>query len=441
MRLIPRPFWLLSSLCSLCLGGESSAGDWPQWLGPNRDGVWTEAGTIDAFPAGGPKVKWRAPVAGGYAGPAVAGGKVFIADYLRQEGDPTPDPGTRNKLKGRERVLALDAATGKEVWKYEYDCPYAVSYPAGPRCTPTVEGGRVFALGAMGDLVALDAATGQKIWGRDLKADYKAETPQWGFCGHPLVDGDRLICLVGGPGSIAVAFDKTTGKELWRALSAKEPGYCPPSIIEAGGKRQLIIWDAEKLNGLDPETGKVYWSVPLAPDYGMAIMAPRKDGDLLFAGGIVNKSALVRLSSDKPGAELVWRGSGSKGLGPVNMTPFAEGGVLYGVDREGQLRAVEMASGKRLWETLAPTGKDRANASTAFLVKNGGKFVIFNEHGELILAKLTPEKYTELGRAKVLEPTGTAFGRAVVWTHPAFADKCVFARNDKEVVCVDLSAD
>ena len=130
------------------------------------------------------------------------------------------------------------------------------------------------------------------------------------------MDGKKLICLVGGEGSVAVAFDKDTGKELWQALSAEETGYCPPTMIEAGGKRQLLIWHAEAINSLDPETGKVYWSVPLEPNYGMAIMAPRQSGDYLFAGGIGCKAVLLKLAADKPAAEEVWRGQDGHGRLP-----------------------------------------------------------------------------------------------------------------------------
>src|SRR5262245_35584664 len=129
-------------------------------------------------------------------------------------------------------------------------------------------------LGAEGRLCCLDADKGNEIWSHDFPNEYQVATPMWGFAAHPLVDGQKLICLVGGKGSVAIAFDKDTGKELWRALDAPDPGYCAPSIIEAGGTRQLLIWHPLAVNGLDPETGKVYWTVELKPDYGMSIQIP-----------------------------------------------------------------------------------------------------------------------------------------------------------------------
>lgn len=418
------------------------AADWPQWAGVNRDSVWPETGIVKTFPPGGPPIIWRAPIAGGYAGPAVAQDRVFVSDFLRTSGEAKNDPNQRAELIGKERVHCLDARTGKVNWTFAYDCTYDISFPAGPRATPTVDQDRVYVLGAQGHLHCLDVASGKVIWAKNFVQDYHAPTPIWGFCSHPLVDGDRLICLVGGEGSIAVAFDKMTGKEIWRALNAPDAGYSPPTIITAGGVRQLVIWHPKSLQGLEPESGKTYWSVPLEPDYGMSINPPRTDGSYLFAGGIMNKAVLLKLSPDRPAVTEVWRAKADVGINPVHSPPFFENGVMYGVDRGGELTAVELPSGKHLWTTYAPTsGERRANSATAFLVKNENRFFLMSESGELIIAQLSPKGYEEVGRAKLLEPTHEAFGRPVVWSHPAFANKCVFARNDKEIICASLAAD
>jgi outer membrane protein assembly factor BamB len=239
-----------------------------------------------------------------------------------------------------------------------------------------------------------------------------------------------------------VAFDKNTGQELWRALDAPEPGYCPPTIIEAAGVRQLLIWHPKALCSLDPETGKQYWSQPLEPQYGMSVTAPMRSGDLLYASGIGSVATLFRLKSDTPGAEVVWDGKPNTAVYCSNSTPLLEGGTLYGNDCQvGDLRAVELATGKRLWETFAPTtgGERRASHGTAFLTRNGDRYFLFSETGDLIIARLTPEKYEEISRAHILEPTGEAFGRSVVWSHPAYANRCALVRNDKEIVCVSLA--
>jgi len=418
------------------------ADDWPQWLGANRDDVWHETGIALKFPAGGPKILWRTPIAGGYSGPVVAGGKVYVTDYLRTSGEAKNDFATRADLKGQERVLCLNAADGSIVWKHEYDCPYKISYPAGPRATPTVSGGKVYSLGAEGNLFCLGADKGNVIWSKELKREYKIEAPLWGFTGHPLIDGQKLICLVGGQGSVAVAFDKDTGKELWRSLKASEPGYCPPTLIEAGGRKQLLIWDPEKLNSLNPETGEVYWSEPLKPQYAMSITAPVKSGDYLYASGIGSCAALFKLDAGKPAASVVWDGKPTTAVYCGASTPAIEGGVIYGNDCQvGCLRAVKLETGERLWETFKPTtgGDRRESHGTAFLTKNGDRYFLFSETGDLIIARLTPEKYEEISRAHLLEPTGEGMGRSVVWSHPAYANKCIFVRNDKEIICASLA--
>ena len=409
---------------------------------PTRFGVETENSlfTVD----GGPKVLWRVPVAGGYAGPAVADGLVYVTDFVTDvDIRKASAPQARPEINGEERVFCRDAKSGQQLWVHSYACKYAISYPAGPRCTPTVHRGKVYALGAEGNLLCLDAVKGTVLWSKDFKKDFKAKTPVWGFCGHPLVDGQKLICVVGGEAGVVYAFDKDTGEELWHALSAREPGYSPPTMIDAGGVRQLLVWHPESLNSLNPETGALYWSVPLVPDFGMAIMAPRQLGDLLFAGGIGGKSVLLKLAADKPAATEVWRGSIKIGASPVNATPFLENGFMYAVDQPGALLGVDLKTGEHVWETFQPVTEQenprRVNSGTAFLVKNGDRFFLASETGHLIIAKLSPKGYDEISRWKMLESTGIAFGRDVVWSHPAFADKCVFWRNDKELVCVSLA--
>ncbi len=438
----------------LGLAGMSRADDWPQWLGPRRDATWRESGLAEAIPAAGLPVKWRVEVKGGYSGPAVADGRVYLMDYDRRQGTLANAPNDRTVLAGNERILCLDAATGALLWKHEYDCPYSISYASGPRCTPTVVDGRVFCLGAEGHLTCLDARTGRVHWAKDFQRDYAAPVPIWGFCGHPLVEGDALICLVGGPGSVAVAFDKETGRERWRALTASESGYCPPTMIESAGVRQLLIWDADNLNSLDPATGRVFWSQPLKPMYGMSIMAPQvadtPRGRVLFASGIGRVGALFALAADKPGARVVWRGGPKSAVYCANSTPFIAGDAIYGCDCDtGMLTAVDLADGRRLWETTAPTtgGDRRGKHGTAFLVRQAAaapedgavRTWLFSETGDLVLARLSPEKYQELGRMHLVDATNECFGREVVWSHPAFANRCIFVRNDRELVCVDAA--
>ena len=201
------------------------------------------------------------------------------------DGDVKKEVYDRTDFKGKERILCLDAKTGKQVWKHEYDCPYTVSYPAGPRCTPTVHDGKVYFLGAEGNLTCLDADKGTVVWSKDFKKDYGAKTAIWGFAGHPLVDGKKLICVVGGEGSCVVAFDKDTGKELWKALTAAEPGLLPAD--DHRGRRHAATAHLARDVDQRPRPGdrqEVLDRADSRPQYEMSIMTPRKDGDLLFVG-------------------------------------------------------------------------------------------------------------------------------------------------------------
>jgi outer membrane protein assembly factor BamB len=433
------------SLTLACLR-SSLADDWPQWLGPNRDSVWLETGVVEKFPPAGPPILWRTKIGGGYAGPAVAKGRVFVCDRQLGKGVSNPsDPFQRGVIPGTERVLCLNEADGKVLWQHEYECPYTVSYPVGPRTTPVVGDGKVYTLGAEGNLCCLDASSGKLVWEHDFKKDFETKTPMWGFAGNPMLDGNRLICLAAGEGTTAVAFDKNSGKEIWRALSAKEPGYSSPVIYESGGKRQLMIWHPESLNALDPETGKVYWTEPFKARSGMTIATPRRLGDKLLCTAFYNGSLMMRLDSAKPAAASVWRTEkmsekDTTHLNAVMCTPFLVDGYIYGVCSYGQLRCLKAETGERVWETFqATTAGEPVRWANAFIVKNGDRFFLFNEKGDLIIARLTSAGYAEISRAHLLEPTSTAAGRDVVWSHPAFANRHIYVRNDKEIICADLA--
>jgi outer membrane protein assembly factor BamB len=427
------------------------ADDWPQWLGPQRDGVWRETSIVDKFPEQGPMVRWRGKIGGGYSGPAVANGKVYITDRVLSEGKDNPkNPFSRDVVNGKERLLCLEEATGKLLWKYDWDATYQISYAAGPRASPLVHDGKVYALGAMGDLFCF-TDDGKRVWSKNLMKEYKTPAPLWGFSASPLIDGDRLICIVGGNGSVVVAFHKDTGKELWKALSAKEPGYCPPMIYEIASKRELIIWQPEAVNGLDPQTGKELWSHPWRLQSALAIPTPRLDGNRLFLTSFYNGATMLELKDDKP--TVLWQSKWAKGgkgerpdktdqLHAIMPTPFIRDGHIYGVCSYGELRCLKEDTGERVWMTLQATGSQKEPTerwANAFLVENGDRFFLFNEKGDLIIAKLTPKGYEEISRANILKPDNTMPGRPVIWSHPAFANKCMYARNDHEIVCISLA--
>ncbi len=215
------------------------ADDWPGWGGPKRDLVWRETGIVEKLPSGLLPRVWSTPIAEGYSGPAVANGRVYITD--------------RQHEKQNERVLCLDAETGKNLWTHEYRPPrYSISYPAGPRSTPEIHDGRVYTIGAMGQMFCFDEKTGGVLWSKDFVNDFKTKLPIWGMAASPLIDGDQVIMLVGGENALVVSLDKATGRERWRALDDPEVGYSPPVIFTINGKRQLIVWHPRSITGLDP---------------------------------------------------------------------------------------------------------------------------------------------------------------------------------------------
>jgi outer membrane protein assembly factor BamB len=414
------------------------ADDWPQWGGPRRDLVWREGGIVDKLPAADPQTGmlprvWTAKIGPGYSGPAVADGRVFVTDRLAE--------------KNLERVLCFDAETGKEFWKHEYESRYTISYPLGPRATPTVDGGRVYTLGAMGHLFCFDAATGDVLWQKYLPTDFDTEVPVWGIAGAPLVDGDQLIVLAGGkPGAMVVSLDKHSGKELWRALDGKEPGYCSPVILDVAGQRQLIIWHPAAVVALDPQDGKLLWEEPFKVGAGMTISTPRVVGNRLFVTGFYSGPLMIDLGADGRSPDVMWRTAANNNeqinnsLHAVMCTPIVDDNYVYGVGSYGDLRCLDAESGAIVWETREPTGQGRW--WNAFLIPHADRVVICNEQGEIIFAKLTPEGYQELSRSTLIEPTAPIPPRRMtVWSHPAFADQSVFARNDGELIRVNLAAE
>jgi outer membrane protein assembly factor BamB len=430
------------------------ADDWPQWMGPKRDGVWRETGILDRFPEGGPKVRWRKPIGPGYSGPAIIGDRVYITERVTEK-PLLKDGFAKTAMAGSERTSCLDLKTGALIWKHEYDCPYVkISYPTGPRTTPTVQDGKVWTLGTMGHLFCLEASTGKVIWSKNLKDEYKSDPPIWGHSAHLLVDGNKLITLAGGDGSAVVALEKDTGKEIWHALTSKEVCYCPPTIFEVGGKRQLIIWLSETLNGLDPESGKVLWTVPY-PENGepqrpaVNIPQPRLIGDLLFVSSFYHGPLAVKLgvlnANGESAPTVAYRGKTLPNpakdpmLHLLMSTPAEADGYLYGTGATGDIECSEAATGKRIWSDSKPFGGKEALFGTIFFIRNGDRYFLFTDQGDLLIAKLSPKGYEELGRAHLLNPSQSARGREVVWSHPGFASKCMVARNDKEIICVELA--
>ena len=440
--------WLAFVLAAVASTSSSVvAEDWPQWRGRDRVGVWHEDGIVETFPDGGLNISWRVPLGSGYSGPAVADGRVFVLDWHEDPESRTAD--------GTERVLALDETTGAELWAHHWDTSYQIlqaRYAIGPRTTPTVDSERVYVVGATGRLLCLDVESGDVVWEKDYVEEYGTSVPAWGVTSAPLVDGDRLIALVGGePDALVVAFDKHTGQELWRAIEVTgEMGYAHPVIYEAGGVRQLIIWHPGALVSLDPVSGEVYWDQPWEVGMNMSIATPVRGGDFLLVSQFYNGSLMMRLNPDRPAATELWRGTGrselphqTDGLHAVISTPIIAGDFVYGVGSYGELRGLDARTGTRLWDSGDMTSQ--ARWGTAFMVQQGDRYFINNGDGDLVLARFTPEGYVEIDRTRLIDPThdvGTsrAWIRTVNWSHPAYANRHIIHRNDNAIIRASLAA-
>ena len=418
------------------------ADDWPEYRGKGRRGVWTETSIVETLPAEGLKVRWRTPIDAGWSSPVVSDGRVFLTDFTRA--DLSTDV--------VERAVCLDEETGRILWTRSWEADYRTVGATweGPRVTPTVDGDRVYFIGATGLLFALDVESGSVLWTKDPLNDYGATPPMWGFSSAPLVHGSRLITIVGGEDNArVVAFDKVTGEEIWRALpSDHDIGVPLPIVVEAAGRPQLIIWFPEKVVSLDPASGKLYWEEPTRTDFNMNITPPVQSGSRLLISSFYNGSMMLALDDDRPDAELVWRGRSNNeiatdGLHSVLTTPVILGDHIYGVGSFGQFRALDATTGERLWETQELTG-ERARWASAFIVAHEDRFFINNDRGDLIIARFSPAGYEELSRTPLIKPTSNSSNRrrlgGVNWVAAAYANRHVLVRNDEEVLSASLAA-
>jgi len=424
--------------------------DWPRWMGPGGASVWRDTGIIDRFPESGPKIVWRRPIHGGYTGPAVAGQRLYVTDWVRDENEPNRQTRGIAETPGTERIVCLDIQTGEPVWTHEHRTTYRVAYGSGPRATPFIDGDRVYSLGTMGHLICLQADDGQLIWEKELTETYKTKPPIWGYASHPLIVDDLLFCTVGGEGSGVVAFDKMTGQEKWKSLTAEEIGYAPPVVFEAAGRRQLIVWYDVGISGLDLQTGEPIWMHPFPANGSpqrpcVSIATPRIIGNHLYITNFYHGSVLLELAPDH--VREVWSTEKDRkhenDLNTVMATPVAKNGYLYGVAGNGEIRCIDLETRIVQWRdenVLQVAGKSNAarGFATLFFIEHQDRFFLFTDQGELVIAKMSPQGLDVIDSAKLLETTGETRGRAYVWCHPAFAHGHMFVRNEEEIICVDL---
>jgi len=402
------------------------ADDWPQWRGPQRDGVWRETGIMESFPPDGLKVLWRAEAGGSWPSPVVADGRVFLHDAQL----------TRPRV--HERVRCFDASSGKVLWTYAYeadypDWAYNAEQNGGPVATPAVADGKVYALGANGDAMCLVAATGELLWHRDLAKDYA--TAELQCRPSPLLDGDRVILAIGGkPGACIIALDRKTGRDVWKALD--EPvANSSPIMITAGGQRQLIVWTGESISSLDPATGATWWHEALKTSNNDDNATPVWSGDRLLVSGL-----MFKLEASQPAATVLWpenRGVTKRILSNTS-TPAIDGDVVYSVTSRGEFVCLDANTGQQFWATDKVTA--RKTGPSAHITPNGDTAFLYTDEGVLIHARLKPTGYEEIGRTKLIEPFYSFGGHKLAWAPPAYANRCIYVCNQRELICVSLAA-
>jgi outer membrane protein assembly factor BamB len=407
---------------ALLIPVAARAEDWPQWRGPNRDGVWHEVGIMESFPPGGLKVSWRAAVGPGFSSPVVAEGRVYVTDsHIKRP-------------KARERVLCFDAKSGQTLWTHSYEVDYAEwafdpKNPFGPRPTPIVNTGKVFTLGAQGRLICFETR-GKVLWERDLENQSRDSA----FTSSPLIESNLLILILDGrqKGPRVAALDVNSGGEVWKAVD-ETPTMGSPIMVTAAGKRQLIVWTQGAVNALDPATGKLYWRERHVTGASYAIPSPVSGGELLFVNGV-----MFKLDSEKPGASVLWpdRRPPSRQTICETSTAMFKGDHVYSCNVAGELVCIEASSGKVVWATNGVT--DAKSGGSIHITRQGASELLFTDSGELIRAELTPAGYREVSRSPLLQPTYPYGERKKAWTAPAYADQCVFARSDQELICASL---
>ena len=387
------------------------ASDWPQFLGPARNGVYTGSDLADSWPKEGPPVLWRKRIGQGFSAPAVYSAKLILF----------------HRLENQEIVECLDAADGKSIWTFEYPTGYRddFGFDEGPRATPTIADGKVFTFGAEGVLHCLDFNSGKKIWSVNTKSAFQAPKGFFGMACSPLVEGNAVLLNIGGAdGAGIVAFDTAAGKLLWKATE-DEASYSSPVAATLNDRRYAFFFNRRGLVALDPSNGKVFFDFPWRPAIHASVSAaaPLVIGDQIFLSASYQTGAiLLRVENNR--VEKVW--SADDALSNHYATSVYHDGFLYGFDGRQEsgpnLRCVELKTGKIRWS------EDRFGAGTVTLA--GQRLLLLKENGELLLAPASPDGFKPIARAQLL-PNG-------VRAYPAVADGHLYARSKDTLICVDL---
>ena len=381
---------------------------WTNFRGPRRDGKYDEASVATNWPAKGLPVLWKQPVGVGHASFAVADGKAYTIEQRRNQ----------------EVVAAYDINTGRELWTQKWNAEYTDSTGDGPRATPTWDQGRVYALGATGELRCLDASNGAVVWGNNILKDNQASNLQWAQSASPLIVDDKVVVLPGGKGGKSVvAYNKMTGAPVWKSLDDIQ-AYVSPMLVELAGRRQIIVVSSYRVVGLAPENGKLLWSHPWETDMGINVSQPIVvDKNRFFiSSGYGKGAALVEVkgSGDSFTASTIWE---NKNMKNKFNSSVLHNGYVYGLD-EGILVCLDVNTGERKW-------KD-GRYGYGQIILAGNHLIVTSDKGEVALVKASPDGYSEVARFAALE--------GQTWNYPAIASGRLLVRNSNEMAAYDISA-
>ena len=381
---------------------------WTNFRGPKRDGKYDEIPISTSWPANGPTALWKQPVGVGYSSFAIAEGKAFTIEQRRQQ----------------EVVAAYDVTTGRELWKQAWNAEFTDSTGDGPRTTPTWDQGRVYALGATGELRCLDANTGAVIWGKNILTENQASNLQWAQAASPLIVDDKVIVLPGGGGGKSVvAYNKMTGAPVWKSLDDRQ-AYVSPMLVDLAGRRQVIVVSSTRVVGLVPETGAMLWSYPWDTSMGINVSQPIVvDNNRFFiSSGYDKGAALVELkgSGNSFTAGTVWE---NKNMKNKFNSSVLHNGYIYGLD-EGILVCLDVNTGERKW-------KEGRFGYGQVVLASGHLIITDGSTGDVALVKATPDKYTEVARFSAV--------KGQTWNYPAIAGGRLLVRNSNEMAAYDIS--
>ncbi len=387
-----------------------AANDWPQWRGPNRDGISAETGLLKTWPAEGPKVLWRVALGNGFSAVSIANNRAYT---MFSDGTD-------------EFALCVDANSGKEIWRFKSDPNYVERAGGdGPRCTPVVDGNMVYVISAFGKLYALQAGDGKKIWDHDLQKEFEAKMPIWGITTTPMVEGEMVLVDVGGKSAHSLmAFDKKSGKVVWNSQT-DQPGYSAPIAVTIGGVRQLIFFTGANLVSVAPKDGKLYWSQPWQTQFFVNAATPIfiPENKIFISSGYEQGAGLFQIQADNGRAtsQSVWL---NKNMRNHMATCVYQDGYLYGFD-EANFKCLDAATGEDKWK-MRGLGK-----GTVMLAD--GHLIVLSERGKLVLAEASPNGYVEKAGAQIL--------KGKCWTAPSLSNGKLYLRNEREMVCVQLKED